>query len=260
MLTVSMMCVKCASPGCGATGELEATTLIPAARPPTGLAGEQLVQWARNDPVGLLVEGLSRCRGRLGSYDGEFILRERIDGRLNGPVTSHFKFRSAPFSVAMRRLRGRSRITRLLYVAGRRGGKMIVRPSGLLGRLARRVEVDPHGALARKNCRYAITDFGLENALRRLLEAYRQDAAHGRLQSECLGLGKLEGRAVLTLQKTGPAGMTLADLDADTLLPVRVRRYTAGGELLAHYHYRHLRFGCDLAEADFSEEANGLAK
>lgn len=260
LLTLSMMCVKCASPGCGSTGELEATMLIPAARLPTGLASEELIQWAQDDPVGLLTEGLSRCRGGLGSYDGEFILRERIDGQLNGPVTSHFKFRSEPFSVVMRRLRGRSRITRVLYVEGRNEGRMIVRPSGLLGKLAPNVEVDPHGLIARKHSRRAITDFGLENTLLRLVAAYNRPADQGHLELECLGLSELGGRAVVTLQKTSPTGKTVTDLDVEMLLPLRVQEYTPDDLLVASYQYTKLRFNCRFGDRDFSREVNGLSE
>ena len=53
----------------------------------------------------------------------------------------------------MRRLSGRSRVDRLLYVEDQNDGKVIVRPAGLLGKLVPPVELDPHGEMARQSSR-----------------------------------------------------------------------------------------------------------
>ncbi|KPK83552.1 MAG: hypothetical protein AMJ81_07975 [Phycisphaerae bacterium SM23_33] len=259
LLVLALVFVKCAQPDGRLPTQLGAQVLLSPAGSQGDRAHAKLIRRAQEDPIGLLEEGLEKCGKRLGSYDGLFILQERIDGQLGEPVASYFRFRTSPFSVAMRRLRGKSRITRLLYVEGQNNGQLVVRLSGLLGKLASGVEVDPDGPLARKGCLHAVTDFGLENALKRILKAYKQAAGRNQLDSECLGIGMLEGRLVLTLKKTGPDGSTIVDLDVETLLPVRVRRYTAEDMLLAYYHYKNLNFSRSFTDAEFSREANGLS-
>lgn len=259
LLVLALVFVTCAHPEADLPARAGAQMLSSPTASGVDRGHADLVQRAQKDPIGLLEEGLRRCGRRLGSYDGVFVLQERINGQLRDPVTSYFRFRSHPFSVAMRRRRGKSRISRLLYVEGENNGQLVVRPSGLLGKLAPSVEVDPHGPVARKGCLRPVTDFGLENALKRILQGYRRAAGQNQLESECLGLGELEGRLVLTLKKTGPDGSTIVDLDVDMLLPVRVRRYRGEDMLLACYQYKDLNFSRSFADAEFSREANGLA-
>jgi hypothetical protein len=195
---------------------------------------------------------------RVRDYEGVFVIQERIGGTLNAPGTSRFRFRNDPFSVTVHRLNEGGRARRLLYVEGQNDGKMIVRPTGVLGRIASGILIDPHGSVARKGCLNAITDFGLRNALTRILAAYKQSAARKQLTSECHGVGELGGRRTLVLRKAGPAGKVIFELDVETLLPLRVRRYAPDDELLAMYRYKDLRFNCEFTDSEFSRKANGF--
>jgi hypothetical protein len=224
---------------------------------PTGKDGG-LIHRAETDPVGLLEEGLRRHDENLRDYEGVFSCRQDDEGRPGRLIVCRFKFRSEPFSVLMHWVQGVGRIDKLLYVQGQNDGKMIVHPTGLTGRLISSVAVDPHGEQARKGGQRPVTQFGLRNALRRILEAYKEDAKEGSLQASCLGLGELSGERVITLQKTSDGEKLIVDLQTRTLLPVRIRQHDRDGRLVAFYQYSDLRFNAGLTDEEFTKEANGL--
>lgn len=219
----------------------------------------RLIDQAESDPVGLLEKGLQWHDTKLRDYEGTFHLQELRDGGASLSAVCRFKFRSDPFSLAMWWLRGAGRIDRLLYVAGLNDGQMIVHPTGLTGRLLGAVAVDPGGKMARKGGTRPITEFGMRNALVRILESFRRDAGRGALRSRCLGLGMLEGRRVLTLEKLSTDGKLIVDLLAEALVPVRIRRFAADGQLTAFYQYSGLRFNRGFTDTTFSPAAVGLA-
>ncbi len=253
-----LLSLRCASPDAAVVvaADVEAVTAI--AQPVAGEEHEGILRQASEDPVGLLVRALQRYDDRVADYAGTFVLQERIDGRLNRQMTNNFKFRTSPFSLMMHRVEGGGRLSKLVYVAGLNDGKMIVQPAGFLRALASRVKLDPLGSTARASSLNPITDFGLRCTISRVLEAYRAAQAQGQLNSECLGLGELDGTQVLTLSKSSATEKTVIDMEVDTLLPLRIRRYTIEGEIIAMYRYKDLRFNCGLADSDFTPEGNGF--
>ena len=253
-----LLSLRCASPDGVAVvvADVEAVTAI--AQPAAGEEHEGVLRQASEDPVGLLELALQRYDDRVTDYAGTFVLQERIDGKLNQQMTNDFKFRTSPFSLMMHRVKGGGRLSKLVYVAGLNDGKMIVEPAGLLRALAASVMLDPLGSTARASSLNPITDFGLRCTISRVLDAYRAAQARGQLNSECLGLGELDGRQVLTLSKSSATEKTVIDMEVETLLPLRIRRYTTEGEIIAMYRYKDLRFNCGLADSDFTPEGNGF--
>ena len=149
-------------------------------------------------------------------------------------------------------------MARLVYVDGLHNGKMIVQPAGILQKLAARVMIDPLGSTALKHSLNPVTDFGLRSSIARVLNAYRAAQQQGQLNSECLGLGELDGKQVLTLSKSSPIEKTVVDMEVETLIPLRIRRYTPDGDMTAMYRYKDLSFNCGLADSDFTPEGNGF--
>lgn len=258
LLAFVLLYAKCTNLDVPAPQRAEAEMSAPVAESALPDAQKELLRRAREDPIGLLEDALRAYDRRVRDYEGVFVIQERIRGILNAPGTSSFRFRNDPFSVVVRRLNEGGRARRLLYVEGENDGKMIVRPTGILGRIASGILIDPHGSVARKGCLNAITDFGLRNALARILAAYKQSAAQKQLTSECSGVGELGGKRTLVFRKTGPAGKVVFELDVETLLPLRVRRYTPDDKLLAMYRYKDLRFNCGFTDSEFSRKANGF--
>ena len=217
-----------------------------------------LVRQGDTDPVSLLEKGIRWYDGNLRDYEGTFVVQEIEDGRSRISAVCSFKFRQSPFSVAMRWVEGAGRIDKLLYVEGKHDGQMSVHPTGFIGRLFPAAAVDPHGGRATKGGLRPITQFGLRNTLERVLGSFRKDVDQGTLRARCLGVGKLNGRRVLTLEQTGPEGKLIVELATETLLPARVRLYGRSGRLSSLYEYSQLRFNRGFSDATFTREANGL--
>jgi hypothetical protein len=243
----------------GASGVRAVSVALAAPAPCESTAQEsELIKRASTDPIGLLEEGVRLHQEHLQDYEGTFSFRRPEDRGLGELVVCRFKFRAEPFSVALQWIQGASRIDRVLYVKGQNGNQMMVHPTGLAGRLVSGVKVDPHGERATKGGQRPVTQFGLRNALTRVLESYKKDAGQGTLQSSCLGLGELNGARVITLEKVRSEEKLIIDLEAKMLSPVRIRHYASDGRLLAFYQYGDLRFNCGFNDATFSRNANGF--
>jgi hypothetical protein len=147
------------------------------------------------DPVLKLAEdGLQRMRKEIDDYRCTMIRRERIKGKLGEynymeaairsrktdkdgkvivPLSAYLKF-TKPSDI-----KGRE----VVWVEGKNNGKMWVKEPLLLG-ASIPVWINPTGALAMAECKYPITDIGLENLLAKLLERGKKDRERDRPE-EC---------------------------------------------------------------------------
>jgi len=218
-----------------------------------------LVARAKQDPDGLLADALVRYDRQITDYQGVFTRQEVYKGKFQPLMACRFRFRQEPFSVAMRVTKGVGRADRMLYIAGRNDGKMLVHPTGIVGRLMPCVAIDPEGEQARKNTSHTIKDFGLRNMLERLLGRYRTSRREGHLRTECLGIQELNGQRVLVLKATDRLGAVLTELDVKRLVPLRIRTYGPDGKPNGLFYFEDLQFNCGLNDGAFSKESNGLA-
>jgi hypothetical protein len=153
---------------------------------------------------------------------------------------------------------GAQKVDRMLYVEGSHDNKMLVRPTGLIRRIVPCVELDPNGEEVRKNSSRTITDFGMKNILETTRERLRESQAKGGLEAEFLGLGNLDGCRVLMLRASDSEGNVVIELDASRLVPLRIRKHDAAGQLVGLFYFKDLEFNCGLDDSDFTKEANGL--
>lgn len=224
-----------------------------------GEGQDDLVARAKRDPAGLLADALDRYDRQVRDYVGVFTRQEVHNGKLRPLMVCRFRFREAPFSVAMQVTKGADHADRMLYVEGRNDGRMLVHPTGLVGKLMPCVAIDPEGAQARQNTSRTIKDFGLRNALQRLLGRYRESRRDGQLRTECLGIRGLDGQQVLILKATDRLGEVRAELDVDRLVPLRIRTYDPKGKPVGLFVFNDLQFNQGLGDEAFSKESNGLA-
>jgi hypothetical protein len=220
-------------------------------------ADDDVARLARTDPMALLDMALRRCC-RLADYQGTFTRQEVFNGSLQQVTVSRFKFRARPFSVALRVVAGAEKVDRMLYVEGRNNGKMLARPIGLARKLVPCVELDPRGEEVRKNSPRAITDFGLENIMTSTRDGLRESQARGGQTTEFLGMGELDGCKVMVIRASSAGGDVVIELDAARLVPLRVRRHDADGQLMGLYYFNDLTLDCGLGDSDFTREANGF--
>jgi hypothetical protein len=228
--------------------------------PVSASAGQDdLVARAKRDPAGLLADALDRYDRQVRDYAGVFTRQEVHNGKLQPLMACRFQFRQEPFSVAMQVTEGAGRADRMVFVEGRNDGKMLVHPTGLAGKLMPCVAIDPEGEQARQNTSRTIKDFGLRNAMERLLGRYRDSRRQGQLRTECLGIHDLGGQRVLVLKATDRLGEVLTELDVDRLVPLRIRAYDPAGKPVGLFVFTGLQFNQGLGDEAFSKESNGLA-
>lgn len=137
-------------------------------------------------------------------YSATLVKRQRIDGKVTEPEYSFVKIRQNPFSVYMRflgppSLKGREAI----YVKGLNQGKILGHGTGvqsMFGTLA----LDPTGPLAMRGNRYPITELGVENLVRRLIEVGEKDSQYGECEVKFTPNAKINNRLHTCIQVVHP--------------------------------------------------------
>jgi hypothetical protein len=199
-------------------------------------------------------------------YQCRLLKRERVRGALLPEAALTLKVRNAPFSVYLRcEGPGPDEGLEVSYVAGRNGGRMRVRPAGLLG-LIGFVSVDPQDPRAFERNRHCVTEAGLGNLLDSTARYWEMERRLGKtlvsITDDVLG-----GRACTRIETTHPdrgAGAfygyrCVLWLDKATHLPAGAETYDwprpggpAGGDLLEWYRYLDLRCNIGLGEDTFA--------
>lgn len=205
-------------------------------------------------------------------YTGEFVKRERIDGRLLPRESAQLKIRHAiardgqavPFAVYVKFL-GPSDLAgrEVIYVAGRNNGDLIARRGGV--RLAYfTTAVDPSSELAMQGNRYPITEIGIRSLIQRLIEVGAEDVRYGECDVKYYQNVTVDQRPCTLVEVTHPVRRTnfryhiaRIFIDDELQLPIRYASYDwadqPGGEppLIEEYTYLKMKFNVGLTDADF---------
>jgi hypothetical protein len=156
---------------------------------------------------------------------------------------------------------------KVLYVRGQNEGKMLVRNGGKRFSYVT-VRLEPDSEAAMKESRYPITETGLKNVTRRLLEKAEEDMLHdptgANTQVTFFRDAKVDGRTCTRIRVTHPEpdenlSFHVANVFVDDQLgvPVRVEGYGWPDEeddappLLEEYTFTRLRLNVGLTEAQF---------
>ena len=202
------------------------------------------------------------------SYSATFERRERVEGELRDDERIQMKVRHAPFNVYMKWLTGDAG-REVLYGADQLNGLMLIRLGGLKGRILPALKLDPFGSRAMSSSRYPITECGLLQLCKTLIEFRRGDLAEKKsidceIQSHamCDDRESLFMRLEYVDRSQSPLyRKTRLHIDCDTLLPVCIWNYTWPTDsfatpndettLIEHYHYTDLVFDQTLADVEF---------
>ncbi len=199
--------------------------------------------------------------------------RERVDGRQIGYETMFVKVRHPkkeegrivqPFSVYVRflspeRVKGRE----VIYVAGRNGGKLIVRNGGT--RFAHiTTSLLPDSPAAMQHTRYPVTEIGVLNLTQRLIENGKKELNDKNCEAKLVRGAKINGRSCTVVQvahKVRGEGLAYKTarilIDDELVLPVHYSAYDwpekEGGKpvLLEEYTYTDLKLNVGLTDRDF---------
>jgi hypothetical protein len=259
------------SPAAGETG-----AEIHASRPPPDSTGAP----RKNHPLLAAVEwaeaSLAHIEKHVADYTATLIKHERVGRELVEPEEIFLKVRherlqngriAAPFAVYLRfqnpeRVQGRE----VIYVRGRNDGKLLVQesPSTLTGQLVGTVALDPTGMLAMRGNRYPITEIGIHNLMKRLVEAARVDMQYGECEVKIEEGASFEGQPCRLIEVLHPVRrphfryhLARIHVDPERLVPLAYESFDwpVRPELaparIEKYAYRNLKLNVGLTDRDF---------
>ena len=214
------------------------------------------LRWAR-DGVGNIE--------KLQDYSATLVKRERVNGKVAGHEYIFLKVRHNPFSVYMyflgpATLKGRE----VLYIQGQNDGKMWAHGTGLQKTMFGTISLPPDGLIAMRGQRYPLTEVGLLNLVRRLIEVAEEDTKYGECEVKFFKGAKINGRLCTCIQVVHPVPrrnflfhLARIFVDDEFNIPLRYEAYDWPGkegdkpELIEEYTYLDLKLNNGFADADF---------
>jgi hypothetical protein len=204
---------------------------------------------------------------KMRDYSATLAKRERIGGKVLDYQYMFVKLRQKPFSVYMyflgpADLKGQE----VIYVEGQNNGNMWAHAgSGIQLTMFRTVSLRPDGVVAMKNQRYPLTELGILNLTRRLVEVGEDNIKYGECDVKYYENTKINGRVCTCIEVIHPVPrrnfvfhLARIFVDKELNLPIRYESYDwpreTGGppELLEEYTYLDLKLNNGFTDADFN--------
>jgi len=213
------------------------------------------LRWAR--------EGYSGIE-KIQDYTATLIKCERIGNTLGEEQYLAIKVRHKPFSVYLNFLKPAGvKGQECIFIDGANSGKMWAHGTGMRAAFGT-VSLDPDGNMAMSGQRYPLTQIGILNLTKRLIEVASEDVKYGECEVKYFQGAKINGRVCTCTQVIHPVPRKnflfhLARIFVDDQLnvPVRYEAYdwpkVAGGapELIEAYTYVNMRLNVGLTDFDF---------
>ncbi len=209
--------------------------------------------------------GLDQLRTTIKDYSCTVVKRERIDGKLGDHQYLFAKIRHEPFSVYLYFLapddvKGQE----VIFVEGSNDGNMLAHAGSGVRAMVGTVSLKPNGALAMQGNRYAITEIGVENLAKRLVEVAQHDKQFGECDVQFFPNAKVNGRVCTCIQVVHPVPrrnfrfhLARVFIDDEYLIPIRYEAYDwpheDGGQpvLMEEYTYMNVKINNGFTDADF---------
>ena len=209
-------------------------------------------------------EGLRNIEA-VNDYSAVVIKRERLGGKVGDHEKMFVKVRHRPFSVYLyflspANLRGQE----VIYIEGQNDGKMWAHGTGVRKQMFGTVSLKPDGVIAMQGNRYPITEIGLLNLVRRLIEVAEADTKYGECEVKFYKGAKVADRVCTCIEVVHPVPrrnfrfhLARIFVDDELNLPIRYESYswptTPGGapELIEEYTYLDLKLNVGLTDSDF---------
>ena len=154
------------------------------------------LRWARQGLVAI---------ERIQDYTATLIKRERIGNTLGEDQYIALKVRHKPFSVYLNFLSPASvRGQECLYIDGANNGKMWAHGTGMQEKLFGTVSLPPDGNMAMRGQRYPLTQIGILNLTRRLIEVASEDVKYGECEVKYFKGAKINDRLCTCTQVVHP--------------------------------------------------------
>ena len=213
----------------------------------------------------LAQQGLAKINANIRDYSCTIVKRERIDGKLGEHEYMFAKIRSQPFSVYLYFLGPDSvKGQEVIYVAGHNDGNMLAHAGSGVRAMVGTVSLKPQSMLAMTGNRYPITEIGVENLAKRLVEVAEHDKQFGECDVNFYPNAKVNGRICTCVQVSHPVPrrnfrfhLARVFIDDELTVPIRYEAYDwpqeAGGQpvLLEEYTYMNVKTNNGFTDADF---------
>jgi len=201
---------------------------------------------------------------KIQDYSARVAKRERIGGKVLDYEYMYLKLRQRPFSVYMyflgpAELKGQE----VIYVEGQNDGNMWAHGVGLKNTMFGTVSLKPDGPIAMRNQRYPVTELGILNLTRRLVEVGQQDVKYGECDVKFYKGAKINGRVCTCIEVVHPQPrrnfrfqLARIFVDDELNLPIRYESYDwpekgRRPELMEEYTYLDLKLNNGFTNADF---------
>ena len=205
---------------------------------------------------------------KISDYSATVVKRERIDGKLNDFDHMFVKVRHKPFSVYMyflapAKIKGQE----VLFVEGANNGNMLAHTTGIKDKMFGTVKIKPDGPIAMNGQRYPLTELGILNLTKRLVEVAQQDIKYGECEVKFFKNAKINDRVCTCIQVMHPVPrrnflfhLARIFVDDELNVPIRYESYEwpkePGGapELMEEYTYINLKLNNGFTDADFDKD------
>jgi hypothetical protein len=210
-------------------------------------------------------KGLAGIEGGIQDYSATVVKRERIDRKLGEHEYMFAKIRHAPFSVYLYFLGPDSvKGQEVIYVDCRNDGNMLAHAGSGVKAMVGTVSLKPQSMLAMSGQRYPITELGVENLTKRLLEVAEYDKQFAECEVNFFPGAKVNGRVCTCIQVMHPVPrknfrfhLARVFIDDELQIPIRYEAYDwpteAGGQplLMEEYTYMNVKINNGFTDADF---------
>jgi len=201
-------------------------------------------------------------------YTCTFVKRERHDGKVSDPEFVFAKFRNQPYSVYMRFVKPAAvEGQEAIYVDGQNNNNLVGRGSGIK-RIAGWVSFVPTSPVPMKDNHYPITEAGVRNLTKRLIEVAENDVKYGECEVKFYKNAKINGSSTTCVQVVHPTPRknflfhkARIYVDDELKVPVRYEAYDwpakAGDDpqLIEEYTYLNMKINLGLTDADFDTKS-----
>jgi hypothetical protein len=202
---------------------------------------------------------------KISDYSATLVKRERIDGKLGDYQQMYVKVRHKPFSVYMffvspTDIKGQE----VIFVEGQNDGKMWAHTTGVRDKLIGKVLIPPDGPIAMKGQRYPLTELGVLNLTKRLVQVAEQDIKYGECEVKFFKNAKINDRVCTCIQVKHPVPRrnflfyeARIFVDDELNIPIRYEAYDwpkekgVAAELMEEYTYTNLKLNNGYTDSDF---------
>jgi hypothetical protein len=212
-------------------------------------------------------KALEKIKRNVRDYSAVIVKKGR-SGNKTTETVMFAKVREDLFSVYLcfltRRNDTRVKGREVIYADGRNEGKLLVHSPGIIAGRLGTMALDPNGWLATSGERHPITEIGLANLCRQLIQRGEATNDPGHVQVRRFPHARINTRACTLLEITYPAGepkiegyLARVFVDNQWQLPIRVGVYelprdrSKGPQLVEEYTYLNLKLNNGHGDADF---------